>query len=415
MTSGCYAGRPTPEPNAMTERQTALLLAAAQALYQTATIVMVTVGGLIGLQLAPDPRLATLPLAVVMVASTAGRMPAAWLVQRAGWRGGFLFGAALGIAAGLVGAAAVVLRSFALFLVANALLGCYGAFAGYYRFTAADAASPAFRSRAISWVVAGGVLAALLGPAILRHGDALLHGLHLAEYMVPLLSMVVLGLLAAAVVARLQLGGPTSGDDKTHAADARPLGEIVRQPLFIVSTLCSTAGYAVMVMVMTATPLAMSMCGLPLASSATVIQWHVLGMFVPSFFTGNLIKRFGVLPVMAVGAACLAGHVAIALSGVAYDNFVVGLTLLGVGWNFLFVGASLLLTETYRTAERARTQAVHDLIVYGVTSVASLSAGSLLAALGWRAVNIAALPALLMAVLAMLHLAWLRRRSVATA
>ncbi|GAA5165061.1 MFS transporter [Viridibacterium curvum] len=396
----------------MTERQTALLLAAAQALYQTATVVMITVGGLVGLQLAPDARLATLPLAVVMIASTAGRMPAAWVVQRAGWRGGFLIGTGLGVATGIVGAVAVVLHSFALFLVANALLGCYGAFAGYYRFTAADAASPAFRSRALSWVVAGGVVAALLGPAIVRHGDALLHSLQLAPFMVPLLSMCVLGLLAAVVVSRLQLGGPaTTG--QADESGARPLGELMRQPLFIVSTLCSTVGYAVMVMVMTATPLAMSLCGLPLASSATVIQWHVLGMFVPSFFTGNLIKRFGVLPVMTVGVLCLGGHVAIALSGQSYNNFASGLILLGVGWNFLFVGASVLLTDCYRPAERARTQAAHDLIVYGVTSVASLGAGSLLAAFGWQAVNLAALPALLMATLAMMHRALQTRRKIA--
>ncbi|MGC3982398.1 MAG: MFS transporter [Steroidobacteraceae bacterium] len=388
------------------ERRTALLFAAAQAMYQTASVAMVAVGGLVGLQLAPDPRLATLPLGMVMVAATASMIPAALFMQRYGRRMGFLLGCVLGMASGAVATASVLLHSFNLFLIANALLGVYGAFAGYYRFAAADAVSLDFRSQALSWVVAGGVVAAVLGPAIVRYSSGVAP--ELTSFLIPFVAMIVLGLIALALVSRLHIPHATA-TTSADAGEARPLQTIMQQPVFLAALASTTIGFAVMVMVMTATPIAMKLCGLPLSASTNVIQWHVLGMFVPSFFTGKLIQRVGVLPIIVTGALLFAAQVAINLSGVAYGNFVTALILLGVGWNFLFIGGSTLLTQNYRPSERTRTQAAHDFIVYGLSSAASLGAGGLLTALGWHAVNLVALPAVLLVLVAVGNLLWQRR------
>ena len=191
---------------------------------------------------------------------------------------------------------------------------------------------------------------------------------------------------------------------------ARPLLEIMRQPVFLTALTGSSVGYAVMIMVMTATPLAMQMCGQSLGASATVIQWHVLGMFVPSFFTGNLIRRYGVLTIMGIGIVLLAGHVAIALTGIEFLHFLSGLILLGVGWNFLFIGGTTLLTEAYRPTERAKAQAAHDFLMFGAVSLASFSAGDLLNAWGWQSVNLTVLPFLAIAAFAVLALTRHRRQ-----
>jgi MFS family permease len=381
------------------ERGTALLLAATQALYQTTSVVMVAVGGLVGLKLAADPRLATLPVGMVMVAATLGMIPAALFMQRYGRRAGFLLGCALGTFAGAVAVLGVVLHSFTMFLAANALLGMYGAFAGYYRFAAADAVSVEFRSQALSWVVAGGVVAALLGPAIVRNADALAH-FPSSPFIAPFVALAALGVLAFVLVSRLRVP-PMTASTAIEASEARSLKTIVQQPVYLAALASTTVGFAVMVMVMTATPLAMQMCGLPLSASTTVIQWHMLGMFVPSFFTGKLIQRFGVVPIIMTGVLLMFLEIVITALGIAFGNFIVGLILLGIGWNFMFVGGSTLLTTTYRPAERVRAQAAHDFIVYGITSVTSLSAGGLLAMLGWRAVNLAAVPLLLIVVVAL--------------
>ncbi len=393
------------------ERTTALLLAAAQAMFQTASVVMVAVGGLVGLKLAPDARLATLPVGMVMVAATVAMIPAALFMQRYGRRAGFLLGCALGTTAGLVATLSVALASFNLFLAANALLGLYSAFSGYYRFAAADSVSAHFRSQALSWVVAGGIVAALLGPAIVRHSNAFV-AISSSPFIAPFVAMSLLGLVAMALVWRLHVP-PMAPTTSNTASEARPLGAVIRQPIFLAAVASTTVGFAVMVMVMTATPLAMQMCGLPLWASTNVIQWHMLGMFVPSLFTGKLIQRFGVLPVISCGVALLLLHISVALSGITYGNFVAALTLVGVGWNFLFIGGSTLLIDSYRPAERARAQAAHDFIVFGVASVASLSAGGVLATLGWRAVNLLAIPALAIVVIAITHLGWQRRLAMA--
>lgn len=391
----------TPAP---AEKRNVLLLATAQALFQTAGVLVMTLSGLVGLQLAPEPGLATLPIALMMVASALATIPASLFMQRHGRRAGFLVGAALGAGAGLLAAGAIALSHFWLFVAANMLMGAYQGVAQFYRFAAADAASAAFRSRAISWVVAGGVVAAVAGPTLARVTQHVGSLPFLASY----LSLVLLGALAAVVVSRLSLPSPQA---EAAQGPARPLAAILRQPVFITAVLGSLTGAGVMIMVMTATPLAMHVHGHALDASASVIQWHVLGMFLPSFFTGRLIARAGVLPVMGMGIVLLAMHVAIALSGTAFLHFLSGLVLLGVGWNFLFVGGSTLLTDAHTPAEKGKTQAAHDFLVLAVVSIASFSAGKLLAVWGWQSVNLTALPLLGLSLLVLLWFARLRRRA----
>ena len=393
------------------EQRNVLLLAGAQALFQTASVMVVTLSGLAGLKLVADKSLATLPIAMMMVAAAATMIPASMLMKRYGRKAGFMLGTVLGCMGGLTAAGAIWLGSFWLFVFANMLVGGYQAFAQYYRFAAADAASVDFKSRAISWVIAGGVVAALAGPNVAR----VTQGIGPMPFMASYLALFGLTVLALVLVTRLAL--PPVVVAETHDP-ARPLLEIMRQPVFLTALAGSAVGYAMMIMVMTATPLAMQICGQPLGAATTVIEWHVLGMFAPSFFTGNLIRRFGVLPIMAVGIALLGGHVAIALTGSEFLHFLSGLILLGVGWNFLFIGGTTLLTEAYRPSERAKAQAAHDFLVFGAVSLASFSAGELLNTWGWRSVNLTALPflaAALLAVLALGALRWRKRIAIASA
>ncbi|MGC4061135.1 MAG: MFS transporter [Aquabacterium sp.] len=384
------------------ERRNVALLTGAQALFQTASIMLVTLSGLIGLKLAPDKSMATLPVAAMVVSAALTMIPASMLMQRRGRRQGFLVGTALGCCAGLIGLAAIVSHSFALFVLANMCVGAYQGFAQYYRFAASEAVRDAFKSRAISWVMTGGVLAAIAGPALARYTrDA-----GSAPFEASFVAMALLAVLAGLLLTGLRLPKVAA----QHAeGPARRLSEIMRQPLFYTSLTGSAVAFGVMIMVMTATPLAMQGCGMALGASASVIQAHVLGMFVPSFFTGALIKRFGVLAVMGAGVLLLAAHVAVALSGIDFYNFFSGLILLGVGWNFLFIGSTTLVTQAYRPSERAKTQGTHDFLMFGAASVASFSAGSLLNTWGWRAVNLSALPFLALAGIAVLAQAWRTR------
>ena len=385
------------------EKKTVGLLTAAQSLFQTAAILLATLSGLVGAQLAPHRSMATLAVAVMVLASAAMMIPASLLMQRFGRRLGFLIGTGLGSAAGLIAAAAVHWHRFEWFVLAHALFGAYQGFAQYYRFAAADVASPAFRPRAISWVMMGGVVAAVAGPNLARWSQ----GWGSEPFTASFLVLSGLSVASAAVLYRLNL--PSMHADMA-AGEARPLGQIMRQPVFLTALCGSAVGFAMMIMVMTATPLAMQVCGHPLGAAATVIQWHVLGMFLPSFFTGHLIKRIGVLAVMAVGVLALAAHVLVSLAGTDLAHFVSGLILVGVGWNFLFIGGTTLVTEAYRPAERAKTQAAHDFLVFGLASLASFSAGGLLNQWGWSAVNLTVLTCLALALVAIAALAWSRRK-----
>ncbi|MGF1611621.1 MAG: MFS transporter [Kiloniellales bacterium] len=383
-----------------------VLLAICQGLAMSGSALIITVAALVGHSLAEDKALATLPLALQFAATMAATMPASLLMQRWGRRAGFSLGAGFALVSGLVSAQALFMSSFWLFCLGNALFGVATAHAFYYRFAAADTASPAFKSRAISLVLAGGLVAAFLGPELAKWSRDLFAPVLFAGGF---LCIAGLALLSLVVLQFIDIPRP-------HAAErrqgGRPLLEIARQPEFAIAVLCAMVGYGAMNLVMTSTPLAVVACQHPFESAAFVIQWHVAAMFAPSFVTGHLIRRLGVLPVLTLGALLVLGCVAINLSGVAVIQFWSALVLLGVGWNFLFVGGTTLLTETYRPEERAKAQGLNDLLVFGTVALTALGSGMLFEAFGWQAVNLAVVaPVLLVG----LGLAWLVRRRAAQA
>ena len=371
-------------------RRNVVLLACSQAAMLTTIVMSMAVAAILGAALAPDKGLATLPIAVMVVGTAIASLPAAIIMRRHGRRPGFAIGASLGVAGSLLAAFALHRQSFALFVAGHLLLGSYQGFANYYRFAAVEAADPADAGRAISWVVAGGVVAAFLGPQLGQWGRDWIAG---DPFTGAYLAQAALAVLALVMISQLRLP-PVAA---VHGGDARPLRTIVAQPALRASIIGAAIGYAVMIMVMTATPLAMIGCGLPGASVTPVIQWHVAGMFAPSFFTGSLIRRFGAPRVMQAGFVLLMGHVAIALSGLEFLHFLSALVLLGVGWNFAFIGGTALLTQAYRPSEQTRVQAVNEFVVFGLVALASLSAGWAYDRFGWVVLNLAAVPLLVVA------------------
>lgn len=374
------------------------LLAAAQALFQIVSVMVMTIGGLAGALLAPAPIWATAPVASMFLGTAIATVPASMWMSRVGRRAGFVAGASLGVGAGLLAAAGMMLGSLPLLCLGTLLAGAYQGFAQFYRFAAAEVADAEFRPRAISLVLAGGVVAALAGPALARFGADLLQATYAASFLL----MALTSVFAVGVLLNLKATGtqqPGAGQEK-----GRPLIEIVRQPTYLVALFGAATGYGVMILAMTATPLAMVHHDHGLGDAALVIQLHVLGMFVPSFFTGGLIARFGVLQVMLSGVALLAGHVALTLTGTGFYSFTSALILLGVGWNFLFVGGTNLLTRTYTQAERGKAQAANDLSIFIIGLLASLSAGFLQLSVGWQVLNLFLLPWLALAGAA---IAWL--------
>lgn len=370
-----------------------LLLAGSQALMLSAIVLSMSLAAILGALLAPDKSLATLPVAAMVVGTAIASLPAAMLMRRLGRRAGFLMGASLGVAGSALAGYGLWQSSFVLFVLGHLLLGSYQGFANYYRFAAAEAVDTAHTTRAISWVVAGGVVAAFLGPQLGQWGrDWLVSGPFVGSY----LAQAVLSVMALGVLSQVRLK-PVAVAAGGAVRSAR---ELLSQPLLLTSILGTSVGYSVMIMVMTATPLAMLGCGLPGQSVTPVIQWHVVGMFAPSFFTGNLIKRHGAPRIMQAGFVLLLGHVAIALSGLEFLHFASALILLGVGWNFAFVGGTALLTQTYRPAEQLKVQAINEFLVFGLVAASSLSAGWLYDRYGWATLNLAVVPFLVLALLA---------------
>ena len=374
------------------QRNNVIRLALGQALMLSAIVMAMTIGAIIGATLAPSPGWATLPIAAMVVGTAIASLPAAILMRKLGRRSGFLIGTLLGIAGSLLCAWALHETSFILFVAGHLLLGSYQGFANYYRFAAVEATGPEQASKAISLVVAGCVVAAFLGPQLGQWGREIVTGQtfigsYLAQALLSVLAMVLLlGLCLPAV--NIALGG-----------QPRALGQILRQPVLQVSILGAAVGYAAMIMIMTATPLAMIGCGLPSSNVTPVIQWHVVGMFAPSFFTGNLIKRYGAPRIMQIGFALLLANVAVAISGLEFLHFLSALILLGVGWNFAFIGATTLLTLTYRPAEQLRVQAINEFTVFGLVALSSLSAGWLYANFGWLILNLSVVPLLIVALM----------------
>jgi MFS family permease len=392
--------------NAQLMRRQVLRLATAQALFQTVSVMVMTIGGLAGALVSPRPEWATAPIAAMFLGTALTTVPAALWMNRVGRRTGFLAGALLGVSAGIVAAGGVWLGSLLVLCAGTLLVGAYQAFAQFYRFAAGEVADDAYRPRAISLVLAGGVVAALLGPLLARLGGPLLEPAYTGSFLL----LAAASLLALGVLFGLKM--PHAATVPTGSGEARPLRAIVRQPAYIVALVGASTGYGVMILAMTATPVAMVHHQHTLADTTLVIQLHVLAMFLPSFVTGTLIARFGVLQVMLAGVVLLAGHVVATLTGVAFSSFATALVLLGVGWNFLYVGGTTLLTSTYRPAERGRAQATNDLVIFATGLVSSLVAGALLSAIGWQSMNLMLLPWLAAAALAILGLAWRRRVDV---
>jgi len=366
-------------------RWNTIVLAIAQGLFVSSTIVLIATAGLVGAALAPSRGWATLPVSTFVIGTMISTIPASLLMRRFGRKRGFMGGALLGFAGATLSVVAIYERNFALFAASTLMHGMFQASSQYYRFAAADAASDAFRPKAISWVLTGGVIAALFGSLIVMQTSELLAPVMFAGCYV---ATAVLALLNLAAISFLDAPHVREAVD----GNARPLSEILRQPRLIVAIVSGMMSYGMMNLVMTATPIAMIDCGFTVANASWVIQWHALGMFVPSFFTGTLITRFGVDRIVGLGMLILAGAGVAALAGIAFSNFAVALILLGIGWNFGYVGGTTMVTECYRPAERNKVQAVNDFAIFATVATASLTSGKLLDSLGWNAVNYAVFP-----------------------
>jgi len=387
-------------------RKNVAVLAACQALLFTNNATAIALNGLAGYALASNKALATLPVTAWVVGGALSTLPMSLLMKRIGRRAGFTVGALTGVAGAAVCSLGLVAANFWLFCLGSMVFGVYNAVAQYYRFAAADAVPAELRPRAISLVLAGGLVGGIVGPEVSKHTVGLLDTQYLGAY----LSLIGFLALVVGVLRFLDIPSP-AGDDRK--ALTRPLREIMAQPVFIVAAASAAIGYGVMNLLMTATPLAMRLCGHPYSAAATVIGSHVIGMFGPSFFTGTLIRRYGVLQVMAAGALLLYVVVGIALSGISVPHFWFALVLLGIGWNFLYIGGTTLLTESCAPAERAKTQGANDSIIFLTMMLTSFASGVLIDAKGWETLNWLALPFVTVAAGAVLWLLARRRPAAA--
>lgn len=384
-------------PDDSRARRNVAVLVAAQAIVGAQLPMVITVAGLAGQTLAPSPCWATLPVTVMMLGSMLAATPLSSLMQRAGRPAGFFIGGIGGALGGAIGAAGLFTGSFALFLVGAFCTGIYMSAQGFYRFAAADAASEAFRPKAISYVMAGGLLSAVVGPQLVKLTAEAMAIPFLGTY----LAVIALSLGGSVLFAFLDIPRPPPRAPDSPAGRTRR--QLLASPAIAVAVICATVSYALMNLVMTSSPLAVVGCGFGTAAAADVVTAHVLAMYVPSFFTGHLVARFGAERIVAAGLLILAAAGAVALAGVQLENFFAALILLGVGWNFGFIGATAMLTAAHRPEERGRMQGLNDLIVFGGVTVASLSSGGLMNCLGgsveagWQAVNLAMLPFLVLA------------------
>ncbi len=378
-------------------RRNVAVLVGAQALLGAQMPMIFTIGGLAGQSLAPNACLATLPISLIVLGSMISATPLSWAMQRYGRRTGFFIGAMGGAAGGFVGALGLWYASFPLFLAGSLLTGLYMSAHGFYRFAAADTASDAFRPKAISYVMAGGLAAAIIGPQLVKVTSQAFVIPFLGTY----LAVIALNVLGSALFLALDIPKPPVPSE--DAPKGRSRWELITTPTIAVAVICATVSYALMNLVMTSTPLAVVGCGFTEGNAADVVTAHVLAMYVPSFFTGHLIARFGAKTIVATGLAILAAAGAVALTGVELEQFFVALVLLGVGWNFGFIGATTMLATAYQPHERGLVQGMNDLIVFGGVTAASLSSGTLMncsgagVEAGWQAVNLAMVPFLMLA------------------
>ncbi len=388
-------------------RRNVLVLVAAQAVLGAQLPMIFTIAGLAGSSLAPNKCWATLPITMMVIGSMLTATPLSMLMQRFGRRAGFFFGAAGGATGAAIGAWGLSTGSFLIFCIGALISGIYMSANGFYRFAAVDTASESFRPKAISWVMAGGLLSAVFGPQLVKITADEMAVPFLGSY----LTVIVLNLVGSLLFIALKIPKP-----KPPAAGS-PLGrsraELLRTPTILVAMICATVSYALMNLVMTSSPLAVVGCGFDKSNAADIVTAHVLAMYAPSFFTGHLIARFGTERIIALGLTILAAAGAVAMAGFELENFFAALILLGLGWNFGFIGATTMLTSAQRPEERGRLQGLNDLVVFGGVTMASFSSGGLMNCAGgsvhagWQMVNLAMLPFLVLAGGALIWL-WLR-------
>lgn len=359
-----------------------------------------------GILLVDDKSLATLPLALQFVAMALTTIPASLYMGRFGRKVGFITGASIGACGGALGAYAIMQGDFVLFCIASLLTGSFNGFCHYFRFAAADVSTDAFRSKAISYVLAGSIVAALLGPTLARNTADLMSVQFAGVY----LALIVVYLLVACIVSFIDIPRPTVEQRK---AGGRPLSNIARQPKFIIAVCAATFGYLVMSFLMTVTPIAMGVCGFTFSDSSYVIQAHILGMYAPAFVTGHLINRFGVNNILIAGSVLCGASIVIHLSGIGFMNFLFGLVLVGVGWNFLFTGGTTLLTQTYTPAEKAKVQGLNDFFIWGTISIGAVTSGAVQHSVGWSAVNLVMAPLVLVVFATTLWLRFSGRKAAA--
>ena len=387
-------------------RRNVALLAACQAMLFSSSSTLAAINGLAGMALATNPALGTLPVTTWVLGGAIATLPASLYMKRVGRTQGLMAGAWTGIAAALLCALAVGLHNFWLLCLGTLIFGASNATGQYYRFAAADVSPPDYKARAISLVLAGGLVGGIIGPGMSRFSVDAFADRFLGAYLVPILYCVV----SIALLSRTRIPDPTAAE---QASGGRPLREIARQPKFFVAVLSGAVGYGVMNLLMTATPIAMGLCGHPFGDAAFVISSHVIAMFAPSLVAGSLIRRFGVLNIILAGAVLNVACVAVALTGLDVAHFWISLVLLGVGWNFMYIGGTTLLTETYRPEEKAKAQGANDMCIFVMMVISSLTSGMLVTTAGWNRVNLFALPLLAVVGAAALWLAMRRERAPA--
>ncbi len=373
------------------------LLAACQAMLFTNNATLIAINGLAGLALAPNVSLATLPVTCWVIGGAITTMPASMYMKKVGRRSGLIHGASVGIVGAAICASAIWQANFWLLCFGALVWGIYNAFGQYYRFVAAEVAAPDFRATAVSLVLAGGLVGGIVGPTLSRYTVDLIGPKFAGAY----LALIAFALVTMAILSRIRIPDPTAAE---QSASGRPLSAIAAQPKYIVAVLSAALSYGVMNFLMTSTPIAMGVCGHPYGDAAFVISSHVVAMFAPSFVTGGLIRRLGTIPVMLAGAALNVVCIGVALAGVAVANFWWSLVLLGVGWNFLYIGATTLLTETYRPEERAKAQGANETAIFAMMALSSFSSGMIVTNAGWEKVNYAATPLIALVIVALVFL-----------
>ena len=384
------------------------LLAISQALYSCCVITVFATAGITGYMLAPSPGWATAPSTTFVIGSALAAIPASLLMQRFGRIPVFMLGAAMCFVGAALSTFAILTQNFFLFCFGTLLQGVFQSTSGFYRFAAVEGAPVEMKPLAISWVLTGGVVAAVIGTLIASSTSDLFAP---ATFAGSYLAVVVLTVIAMGFLLLLKLPNPTA--DEVHGI-RRPWSELLKQPRLIVAISSAALSYGMMNLMMTAAPIAMIGCGFDKNDASWVIQWHVLGMFVPSFFTGHLIKKFGAEKIAATGMLLLITAAIIGLSGITFLNFAAALILLGLGWNFGFIGGTTMLTTTYDPPERGKVQGANDFIMLTVVALASLSSGKLLAGIGWASVNIALFPMAILALALIVWVMWKSRLSVVT-